>query len=204
MGCFDEVCALSRTAIHRGDPILIIYWAPHKSLLMQEAKDIFPSKSTYEALQILRKEASVESQRRDQWQAEDAWAFGAQDFQVLRGKYNDYGWIETDSISSERPDYPASTQIWPWVLVHEWAAKYALESISGYDMDAVFAEDPILVARYIAQYAYVARIQLFYPDHLLGAQYFDSDEVRMQIDLCRRTIAFLETRIDEDEEQDEE
>ena len=201
MGCFDEVCALSRTAIHRGDPILIIYWAPHKSSLTQEVEDIFPDKSTYEALQVLRKQASWESGK---YEETDQWELGGRDFQVLRGRYNDYGWIETDSVSSERPDYPAKTRIWPWVLVHEWAAKYALENIGGYDLDAVLADDPILAAKYIAQYAFVARIQLFYPDHLLGAQYFDNDEVRMQIDLCRRTLTFLETRFNEDEAEDEE
>lgn len=203
MGCFDEVCAISRTAIHHGDPIVILYWKPWASEFTGKSEDIFPDKSTYEALQVLRKEASWENKMAGKWQAEDQWSMGGSDFAVLRGKYDDYGWIETEAENSERPDIPVGTRIWPWVLVHEWAAKYALENVGGYDLDAVFAEDPILVAKYIAQYAFVARIQLFYPDHLLGAQYFDNDEVRMQIELCKRTIAFLEERIDEEANDEE-
>ena len=203
MGCFDRTCALSRTAIHEGDQVLILYWRPYTSELTGQSEDIFPDKSTYEAKQVLRKVASWKSIDQEKYDAEDVWMMGGKDFLVLRGKYNGYGWIETDGIDSDSPDVPAGTRIWPWVLIHEWAARLALETLGDYDLDSTYAEDPILVARYIVQYAFWTRTQLFYPDHLLGAQHYDNSEVRAQIELCKRTIAFLEERVKEEVDDEE-
>jgi len=119
------------------------------------------------------------------------WDSRIKNYVVLRGTYNDYGWLE------EYPDNPDFEKEWRAVgvkvascfFVHASVVEYICNHI-GVDIDG----DPLDVAKAVHIFAYIARIQLYWPDLLLGAQYFDKDELLAQSEVLLLTANMIRSK----------
>jgi hypothetical protein len=196
MGCFDVECAATRVAIHHGDPVYIIYWGPWESATGEK---YWPrSRSTYDAVSTIRQQNSILIDD------DDGWDFMSKGIKGYRGVYNDYGWYETTLWGEEggdRPEFPLNSELDPLCYLHEWIARFLCEQ------QGVSFDDPVderFVIQAIARSAYMARIQLFSPNHFLGMQYYDIEEVQLQLKIINRTEEFLKKRLEEISEEYEE
>jgi len=201
MGCFDSTCAITRTAIHHGDLCYLFWWPNEKRL----GETYIPMRSTYEGIQSFRKTSNTMARLRLFLDRDDGlppvtdeeldalpleWDSRIKHYVVLRGTYNDYGWLDEYPENDDfREEWRSGAKVASCFFVHASIVEYICNRI-GVDING----DPLDVARAIHVFAHIARIQLYWPDLLLGAQYFDQDELLAQSELLLLTANIIRSR----------
>jgi len=163
MGCFDSTCALTRVAVHHGEPVYAVLWRPHKEVFSDKTYE--PQRSTYKLLvDVLRKEASWREEYRympyDDRPKE--WGVWAKYVTLYHGAYDDYGWIE----GVDRPEGIPRHSEW-YFFAHERVVHKICKVYEDVPLDG----DPLEIVKAIAVFAYKTRTPLFAQDWLLGEQY---------------------------------
>jgi hypothetical protein len=194
MGCFDSVCAFTRTAVHVGDEVLLVLLNPlalneeNTYHLLQgiatyeEDKRYFPQKVAAIITRYERRGIEVTQEMRDETERDNTPKNPFRFFGF--GVYDDYGSIEgcdNGQGLEDRHDW------WNYqFFVHKSVVLSLLEDPTLTHED--LTEDHIVR---LAQIAYRARVQLF-GNHLLGAQYYDRYEIILQKKIIQLTTEILD------------
>lgn len=177
MGCFDSTCAITRTAIHVGDEVLIVGIKP-----VGEAQSF----NTYDLCEALAFHLDVKKQMVGQACRDDYTVSCSPLRFVAIGTYNDYGSIEgLEQEQGLNQEY----NWWDWqILVH----KEVVDSLLGRVVERT--DDLLEVVLELVGKANRARIQLY--TGLLGAQHYDEAELDLQKEICELTLEQLHKKFD--------
>lgn len=171
MGSFDSTCAITNMDIHKGDPVVIVI----------DNYNMVPS--AYRTSSSLFTVLGEEKRRKEMYE-EVGIPFPSDEpsllekFQILEGHYNNYGWIKEESVNStwfrknQHRYFMVHRVIWDNLagsLDHEGLAK-------------------------LLDFAHLARIQLFWPDHLLGEQYATPRSWNARRKVLQMTIELIDKR----------
>lgn len=187
MGCFDSTCAFSRTAIHCGDEVLLVALDYNNAY----RKDLL---ETYRLMNQLfdykrRKKAGRFDSRYDK-----------SPFRFIGvGIYNDYGSIE--GFDNDIPNKIEGS----WWDYQFFVHKSVAEGLLDRSLDLNNLEEDAIE---LIELAFIARVQLK-GNAILGAQYFDKNEIDIQRKLTTLTNLVLDRHQDylsqyedDDEESD--
>lgn len=147
MGSFDETCAITRTTIKQFDPIVIVVHHNHGL----ETSTYNLGTALWSFLQY-KKNAPKDMQNYKE-QISDL----GKEFELHEGTYNDYGWV--DEVKQPSQEFWLNDRD-KYFMVH----RKVWNEIAGRDVN-------LEGLRRLQKFAYMARIQLFWPDRLIGAQF---------------------------------
>ena len=185
MGCFDCTCALTRTSIHSGDEVLYVqvtskYNANTYNLL----QEFYRIESERRHLAELREQPTDDERYSIFLDLQEARAvFNGH---IAIGIYNDYGSIEGYDNDEDLPKGVNWDEV--QFMIHREAAEIFLGE--KLDPGRLMEQLKMLVVA-----CFTARIQLF-GHYLLGAQHFDTDELRLQDLVVEATQAMIEAKRD--------
>ena len=174
MGCFDSTCAVTRTAVHHGDEVLMVCIRDMPHVVFSGQTHSRRKASVYELLIDTRLEG-IDGEDLPEWkqkpEEERRHRLNFYGYVMRLGIYNDYGWLEDLEQPETAPDgkrYYEGDNTFKF-FIH----KSVVDEILGCDSSSL---DIINVVRKIAEFAYDCRVELYH-SHLLGEQYGGSSEV---------------------------